>query len=162
MKYLIPNGSVKEFFSGSDNENEQNGDNNFSSIIKTIYLIKDKSNKSIKEILEKGNNLKFMKIISRLLSIALSIIRNNGSLIWNLGSSFKSLKSCQIEDTLLTTVIDKDLDNMKELAKALIINKAIVEENSASFSELLNGIYYILRETMGEEELEKMINDMFY
>ena len=162
MKYLIPNGSVKEFFSGSDNENEQNGDNNFSSIIKTILLLKEKSNKSVKEILEKGNNLKFMKIISRLLSIALSIIRNNGSLIWNLGSSFKSLKSCQIEDTLLTTVIDKDLDNMKELAKALIINKAIVEENSASFSELLNGIYYILRETMGEEELEKMINDMFY
>ena len=51
---------------------------------------------------------------------------------------------------------------MKELNKALIINKAIVEENSASFSELLNGIYYILRETMGEEALEEMVDNMFY
>ena len=166
MKYLIPNGSVKGFFSDNENDNESeneiNQGNNVSSIIKTIYLLKEKNNKSIKEILEEGNNLKLIKIISRLLSITLNIMRNNGSLIWNLGSSFKSLKSCQIEDTLLINVIDKDIVNMKELTKALIINKAIVEENSASFSELLNGIYYILRETMGEEALEEMVDNMFY
>ena len=162
IKYLIPYGSVREFFSGNDIESEINSGNNSSSLIKIVRLLKEKNNKSIKSLLEEGNNLKYMKIISRLLSNTLNIIRSNGSLIWNLGSSFKSLKSCQIVDTLLISVIDKNLDNMKELTKALIINKAMEKENSASYSELSNGIFYILRETIGEEELENIIKDMFY
>ena len=169
MKYLIPEGSITEFFSNDEIEIEDDSKNNInkiqensSSLIEIIKLLKDKKDKSIKTILEEGDNLKYMKIISRLLSITLNMIRNNGSLIWNLGSSFKSLKSCQIYDTLLTNVIEKDLDNMRELTKVLIINKAIIKENSASFSELLNGIYYILRETMGEKELENIVEDMFY
>ena len=71
-----------------------------------------------------------MRFFSRLLTIILNIIRNNGSLIWNLGSSYKALKSCQINDELLEKVINADITNMKELTKTLIINKAIVEENS--------------------------------
>ena len=149
MKYLIPHGTFKEFFSLS------------SEIIKSLLYNENNNNKNIKLFLEQGDNKKYMKSISRLLSITLNIIRNNGSLIWNLGSSFKALQSCQIEDKILKQVIDDDLSNMSELTKTLIISKAIVEENSASFSDLYNGIYYILREKMGEETVENMVKDIF-
>ena len=162
MKYLIPSGSVEEFFQSKGTNLGNKIIETFSSIITSFRLEKEKNQtKSIKSILEEGDNLKYMKMISRLLSIALNIIRNNGSLIWNLGSSFKSLKSCEIKDNLLVSVIEKDLNNMKELTKSLIISKAIVKENSASFSELLNGIYYILREFIAEDVLENMVKELF-
>jgi len=50
---------------------------------------------------------------------------------------------------------------MKEIATTLIINKAIIEQNSASFSDLYNGIYYILRELIGEKEVENIVENMF-
>ena len=149
MKYLIPHGTFKEFFSF------------FSEKVPILSLFYNENNNNIKLLLEEGNNKKYMKIISRLLSITLNIIRNNGSLIWNLGSSFKALQSCQIEDKILSQVINDDFSNMRQLTKTLIISKAIMEENSASFSDLYNGIYYILRETMGEEVVEKMFEDIF-
>ena len=162
MKYLIPSGSVKEFFSSKEIDLENNNIDDSSFILKTFQFLKEKKKTiDIETLLKEGDNLKYMKIISRLLSITLNLIRNNGSLIWNLGSSFKSLKPCQINDPLLVEVINDDINSMKELTKALIISKAIVKGNSASYSELLNGIYYILRETIGEEELEKMVDDMF-
>ena len=154
MKYLIPHGSFQEFFSISEDKED----------LKTFLYFKDfkeKNPKNIKSLLEEGDNKKYMRFFSRLLTIILNIIRNNGSLIWNLGSSYKALKSCQINDELLEKVINADITNMKELTKTLIINKAIVEENSASFSDLYNGIYYILREIMTEEEFENLIQDMF-
>ena len=154
MKYLIPHGTFEEFFSLSSEK---------APIISLLYNENNNNinKENIKLLLEKDNNKKYMKIISRLLSIALNIIRNNGSLIWNLGSSFKALQSCQIDDTILQRVINDDLSNMKQLTKTLIISKAIMEENSASFSDLYNGIYYILRETMGEEVVEDMFEDIF-
>ena len=151
MKYLIPHGSFKEFFSISEDKED----------IKTFLYFKEKNPKNIKSLLEEGDNRKYMKFISRLLNIILNIIRNNGSLIWNLGSSYKALKSCQVNDELLENVINADITNMKELAKILIINKAIIEENSASYSDLYNGIYYVLREIMTEEEVENLVQIMF-
>ena len=151
MKYLIPHGSFKEFFSISEDKED----------LKAFLYFQEKNPKNIKILLEEGDNRKYMKFLSRLLTIILNIIRNNGSLIWNLGSSFKALKSCQINDELLENVINADITNMKELTKTLIINKAIIEENSASFNDLYNGIYYILREIMTEEEFENLIQDMF-
>ena len=151
MKYLIPHGSFKEFFSISDDKED----------LKAFLYFNDKKSKNIESLLEKDENRKYLKFLSRLLTIILNIIRNNGSLIWNLGSSYKALKSCQIKDELLENVINADIVNMKELAKTLIINKAIVEENSASYSDLYNGIYYILREIMTEEEVENLVHIMF-
>ena len=169
MKYLIPTGSIKQFFSNNASKNQseiKNGTDsntqNNSSLIETVSLLKDRKGKSIKTILEEGDNFNNMRIISRLLSIILHLIRNNGSLIWNLGSSFKSLQNCQIDDTLLLSMIEKNLKSMKELTKVLILSKAIVKQNSVSFSELLEGIYYILRVAIGQKTLEEMVQDMFY
>ena len=149
MKYLIPRGSFSEFFAINDTKDP-------SSITEIIPLFKEKNIN-----LDLGDTKKIIKYISKLLTIALNIIRDNGSLIWNLGSSLKALKSCNIIDKLLYEVINKDITNMKEIATTLIINKAIIEQNSASFSDLYNGIYYILRELIGEKEVENIVENMF-
>ena len=134
QKYFKKEGSISQILLGFDSDTLQKNEN----INKNID-----DNKKSK---------------SHLLSILLNIIRSNGALIWNLGSSYKALKSCQVKDPLLKNVIEEDQESMKDLAKVLIINKAIVKENSASFSDLSNGIFYILREDM---DIEEMVNKFF-
>ena len=135
--------------------------------LKDIKLFSKESNvenvKSItKDWINEGDNKKYMKFNQRLLSIILKIIRNNASLIWNLGSSYKALKRCGIEDELLLDVMNSDSESMKELATELIINKAITKENSVSFKDLFDGIFYIIRQIFDEEKVEnEIMKNMF-
>ena len=159
MKYLLPQSDIensfKNIFMNCDIKNSY-------SIIEDLNLFSNGSEiPIISKWLNEGDNRKYMKFTGKILSIILNIIRNNGSLIWNLGSSYKALKSCQIKDDLLIKVVNNDSKSMKELAKELIINKAITKENSVSFRDLFDGIFYPLREIIGEESVEEIIKNMF-
>ena len=159
MKYLLPQSEIensfKNIFMNCDIKNSY-------SIIEDLNLFSNNSEiPIISKWLNEGDNRKYMKFTGKILSIILNIIRNNGSLIWNLGSAYKALKFCQIKDDLLIKVVNNDSKSMKELAKELIINKAITKENSVSFRDLFDGIFYPLREIIGEEKVEEIVKDMF-
>ena len=125
-----------DFFANRSNENEE---------ISVIDWVNNKDNQ------------KCLIFNQRILNIILNIIRDNTCLIWNLGSSYKALHRRGIEDSLMDEIINNDEKGMKELTKELIINKAITKKNSASFRDILHGIFYPLRTVL---DVEKLINEV--
>ena len=129
----------------------------------------EKSNEPIENYILKGDqvtspdkwlnetNKRYLKFSSKILSLILSLLRNNTSLIWNLSASYGNLQSNKIRDSLIYDIITKDINNFHELTKELIINQILIKENLAYFTEITDSIFICLKDFFGEKNITDII-----
>ena len=107
-------------------------------------------------LLDEGNKI-YLNIFIDILNLILNLLRNNFYHIWVLGFSYSELKSNKIKDKLIEDILKKDNNNFIEMTKQLIINKLLINENSAHFTDITNGIFHFLRDYFGEIKIKEII-----
>ena len=107
-------------------------------------------------MLDEGNKI-YLNIFIDILNLILNLLRNNFYHIWTLGFSYSELKSNKIKDKLIEDILKKDNNNFIEMTKQLIINKLLINENSAHFTDITNGIFHFLRDYFGEIKIKEII-----
>ena len=139
----------------------------FKTILKLCQV--ENSDKPIEEYILKGDkiaspdlwlndsNKQYLKFSSKILFIILSLLRNNTSLIWNLGASYDIMKGNKIPDILIGDILKKDQNNFLELTKELIINEILIKENLAYFTDITDNIFLCLKDFFGEKNITDLI-----
>ena len=129
----------------------------------------DNSNKLIQDNILKNNKIDnpdlwlneekkiYLNIFIKIISLILNLLRNNLYHIWVLGSSNEELKLNKIKDKLIEDILKKDHNIFIEMTKQLIINKLLINENSAHFTDITNGIFHFLRDYFGEIKIKEII-----
>ena len=132
----------------------------------------ENSNKPIEEYIiyadsmitpEKWVNIdtrEYLKFSGKILHLILGLLRNNTSLIWNLGSGGIFMDNSKINDNLIIDIIKKDSNNFIELTKELIINQILIKENSATFTEIFDNIFLSLKDFFGEKIIIDIIKSL--
>ena len=132
----------------------------------------ENSNKPIEEYILKGDkvtspdkwlndwNKQYLKFSSKILNIILCLLRNNTCLIWNLSSAYGNLKSNKIQDKLIYEILKSDMNNFHEMTKELIINKLLIKENLAYFTEITDSIFTCLNDFFGEQFIKDIIIEL--
>ena len=113
-----------------------------------------------KNFLEEEDNYKFMKFNAKILKLILNIIRDNKSLLWELGNSYQLLKNGKMSNHLTQTIILNDKENIKEICKNIIINEIVSKENLANYTDIMGAIYESIKDVLGEEKIEELILSM--
>ena len=93
----------------------------------------------------------------KILTLFLSLLRNNTCFLYNLSSGFIMSKFNRIRDTLIEDIFQKNINYFMELTKELIIEQIIEKVNSASFSEIYNKIFLCLSNFFGEKYIKDII-----
>ena len=113
-----------------------------------------------KDFLEEEDNYKYMKFNNKILIYIFNIIRDNKSLIWEAGSSYKSLSTSKINNKFIESIIMNDKKNIEEICKNLIINEIVSSENLDDFTKITDAIPSSIKEVLGEENIEQLILSM--
>ena len=110
--------------------------------------------------LEEEDNYKYMKFNGKILKLILNIIRDNKSLLWEIGNSYQLLKNGKMSNQLTQTIILNDKENIKEICKNIIINEIVSKENLADYTDIMGEIFESIKDVFGEEKTEELIFSM--
>ena len=107
-----------------------------------------------------GDNYNYIKFNGNILNFILNIIRNNLSLICQLGLNANTIKENKITDELVKNLFLNDKENIKEISKKLIINEIISHDNLDSFKSIKSSIFPSIKETFDDDKIEELILSM--
>ena len=113
-----------------------------------------------KNLLEEIDNYKFLKFNQKIFKLILNIIRDNKSFIWEIGSSYQTLKNAKLSNKITESIIINDKKNINEICKNIIINEIVSNENLNTFTNVTDAISTSIKEIFGEDKIEELILSM--